>query len=238
MELQAFLETHHALLLAWETGTGGVRGWDYDAAIYGLQDLLNGYSIIGWHCTRLTGEEIAAIVERGMQLPDSAMLHRRLDTLLRAGVLTTIVADKLKTTNQANDDNRAGMLWFCFYPPRLAGEDGIARFFRHWGGEALYNSHEDNPETGTAIARIGRPCLIEAMVPISGLNSTRAAFNVARRHLIHRGLETEEPIELEGPVRHPLAASAIRRVITFPEEDFVALTRCDAWRKPLPPTSD
>ena len=232
-ELLAFLGRHHDLL-AWETGAGEVRWQDYDAAIYGLCDLLDGYSLVGWHCTRLTQEEVAAIVDDEMQLPDRAMLNRRVDALTRAGVLDEILAGKLKATNQADEDNRAGLIWLCFYPPRVAGESGIKRFFRHWGGEVLYNFHEDEPDTGAAIACIGQPCLIEAAVPISGMESTRTEFNVARRYLIHRGHETAEPVELEGPTKRPLPASAIQRIVAFPSRDFRDLTGCDTWRIPLP----
>ena len=70
-------------------------------------------------------------MDSGMQIPHHAMLNRRLDALTRAGVLGKVLAGKLKATNQADDDNRAGMIFFCFYPPRLSGEDGIERFFRH-----------------------------------------------------------------------------------------------------------
>jgi hypothetical protein len=233
-DLLAYLDSQHALFLAWEIGTGEVSGQAFDAAIEGLEDRVDRYSIVGWHCTRLTDEEIAAIIEGGMQLPNGTMLKVRLDGLTAAGRLTETIADKLKATNQADDDNRAGRVWFCFYPPRLAGEGGIERFFRHWGGEALYNSHEDDPETGPSIASIGRPCLVEAVVPISGMDSTRVAFNVARRYLIHRGFETEEPVELEASVKQPLPASSIRRIIVFPEPDFISLTECDTWDKPIP----
>lgn len=233
VDLLGFLDRHHGIFLGWEAGTA--RWQDYDPAIYGVRELLHGYSVIGWHCTRLTEWEMAAILRVGMQLPNGLMLNRRLDTLIQTGVLDESLADKLKARNQADDDNRAGMVWFCFYPPRLAGEGGIERFFRHWGGEALYNSHEDDPETGTAIACIGRPCLVEATVPLAGMGSdTRAAFIVVRRYLIHRGFRTTEPIELEGPTKAPLPAANIRRIIVYPEPVFIEMTGCDGWRNPLP----
>ena len=232
-ELLACLEKHYDLFLTWETGEGAGGAQEYDAAIDALQALLDGRSLVGWHCTRLTTKEASAIAGGGMQLPDGAMLHRRLDVLARNGILDGAIVNKLKAANQADDANRAGMVWFCFYHPRLAGESGIHRFFRHWGGEALYNSHEGNPETGGAIAHVGRPCLVEAAVPIGSLSSPRTAFNVVRRYLVHRGFETEEPLELEAPARRPLPASAIRQLVFYPGADFGLLTGCDNWRTPL-----
>ena len=232
-DLLGFLDRHHGLFLAWEEGTA--RWQDYDPAIDGLRELLARHALVGWHCTRLTDRERAVIAHDGMQLPDRTMLDGRLNALLQAGMLDEIRVAKLKANNQANEENRARRIWFCFYPPRTAGEGGIHWFFRFWGGEALYHSHAEDAETGPAIACIGRPCLIEATVPLAGMGSdTRAAFNVVRRYLIHRGFRTEEPVELEGPTKAPLPAANIRRIIVYPEPDFIALTGCDGWRTPLP----
>jgi hypothetical protein len=38
---------------------------------------------------------------------------------------------------------------------------------------------------------------------------------------------------MEGYVREPVPAGRIRRVVERGDPEFVALTRCDAWREPL-----
>jgi hypothetical protein len=233
-DLLAYLNRHHRLFLDWETGARKVTASTYDRAIYGLRDVLQPYAINGWHCTRLTKAEIATIISTGMQLPDGAMLNRRIDALLNTGSVTESVANRLKRENQSHASNRAGMIWFCFFPPRLAGEHGIEGFFRHWGGEALYNSHENDPETGVAINSIGVPSLVEADVPIASLESHGGLdFKVVRRFLIHRGYQTREPVEHEDRIKRPLPAENVRRVISFPEPDFMRLTSCDAWSNPV-----
>jgi hypothetical protein len=121
------------------------------------------------------------------------MLTRRIKALVEAGELEREIAQRLIEDNQANDLNRAGIC-FCFFPPRLSGERGIERFFRHWGGEALYNSHERNPVTSPAIRYIGTPSLIEVDVPVPLLKSgTGLAFNIVRCFLVWRGYRTDEP---------------------------------------------
>jgi hypothetical protein len=233
-DLLAYLHRHHRLFLDWEKKSGKVAPYIYDRTIYGLRDVLQPYAITGWHCTRLTTAEIASIVSSGMQLPDAAMLNRRIDALVSAGVITESVATRLKTENQAHESNRADMVWFCFFPPLLAGEHGIERFFRHWGGEALYNSHEDDPETGVAISSIGVPCLVEADVPIASLEPDGGLdFKVVRRFLIYRGLQTKEPVEHEDRIIRPLPAANVRRVVSFPELEFMRLTGCDTWSNPV-----
>jgi hypothetical protein len=202
--------------------------------VYGLQDILQLYQIRGWHCTRLTDEEADSIIEGGMCLPDAAMLARRIERLVQQGLLTRQIAERLKTENQAHETNRAGMVWFCFFAPHIGGESGIERFFRHWGGEALYNLHEDDPLTSPAISCIGTPCLVEANVPISSLEKYGGLDSkVIRRYLISRGLVTREPVDHEDRIKRPLSAEHVRRIIRFPEPDFLSLTGCAEWRIPL-----
>jgi hypothetical protein len=138
------------------------------------------------------------------------MLHRRIDAIKKTGHLSEALTNRLKAEHQADEQYRAGRVWFCFFHPRLAGESGIERFFRHWGGEALYNSHEDDPETGTAISTIGSPCIVEAVVPLASLGPLGfLPMKVARRFLISRGHQTVEPIDHDGAITCPLPAANI-----------------------------
>ena len=126
------------------------------------------------------------------------------------------------------------MLSFCFFPPGRAGERGIERFFRHWGGEALYNSHEKNSVTSPVISRIGTPSIVEAEVPVALLKSSAGlALKVVLRFLKSRGHLTNKPVDLADCVNRPLPADCIRRIIRFPDLKFVSLTGCDTWRSPL-----
>lgn len=234
VELRDYLGKRHELFLDWEIGPFKTKAKDYDPAITALDVILCQYELIGWHCTRLTEDEISKLRSNGMRLPNGAMLHQRIDALVRAGCLSSEVAEKLKAEHQADDPWRAGRLWFCFFPPRLSGEEGINRFFRHWGGEALYNSHEDNPITAKAISAIGIPCIVEAIVSISSLNpNSWLSIKVARRYLISRGLKTVEPVDHEDSAMQPLPATRICRVLRFPSADFVQLTGCEGWERPI-----
>ena len=235
-DLRHYLDAHHELFLDWAMGTATVpaAATEYDRAIYGLYDVLKCYSITGWHCTRLTEPEIGAIIRSGMQLPNSEMLSQRIDALERERMINTQIAARLRRENQAHEIHRAEMIWFCFYPPRVAGEGGIERFFRCWGGEALYNLHEDDPETGEALNAIGRPCLVEADVPIASLPVDGGlTFKVVRRFLISRGHQTTEPVDHDDRAERPLPAENIRRIIVFPDPEFMRLTGAATWKQPI-----
>lgn len=238
--LVSYLAVHHDALLGWEQQSDGSRGprisaARYDQIVYGLRAVLQADSIVGLHCTKLTEEEIQHILANGMQLPDGEMLAQRIKQLVANGYLDDAVAAKLLAKNQAGEKSRAGMVWFCFFRPGIAGESGIGSFFRFWGGEALYNSHDGQPETGDALERIGIPCLIEAEVPISSLEPHGGLdFKIIRRYLIHRGFETREPVDHEDRIKKKLPAASIRRIIRHPDLEFVALTGCDEWADGLP----
>src|SRR6202040_1983269 len=125
-------------------GARPVSGHDYDRAIHRLESILVNYTLHGYHCTRLTAGEIAHIRPKGMQLPDETVLRRRIETLRDSGLIDGDSATEFIAENQAAEKNRDGRIWFCFFPPRLAGESGISSLLRYWGGEALYNSHDEH----------------------------------------------------------------------------------------------
>lgn len=169
-----------------------------------------------------------------MELPNLVTLTRRINAVTKGGLISIGVSNRLKSENQANESNRAGMLWFCFFPPRLAGQGGIGRFFHHWGGEALYNIHEDDSETSPILRSIGTPAIVEVEVPISILAPHSSLdMKVARRFLISRGYQTGERCDYEGRVIFPLPAKAVRRIVRFPDPAFVELSGCNSWDEPM-----
>lgn len=225
-------EQHGETYRAWSRGGGDHH--TFDRAIGDLADRLKQFSLRGWHCTRLTEAEIAAIQANGMCLPNSAMLERRINRLLEARLLTADVAALLRARNSADDPYRVGMLWFCFFPPGRAGEGGIGRFFHHWGGEALYVHHEDNPASSSALRGIGTPCVVEAEVPVSSLKSPIGlALKIYEQMLRGPGRRAQDRIEHEGAINAPLSAADVRRIIRYPHVDFRELTQCDNWREPI-----
>jgi hypothetical protein len=217
------------------SGSGQRDAGAYDRAISSVCDALSPFAITGWHCTRLTDEEISAILADGMKLPGVDTLHRRIEALVSAGKVSPQIETALKASNQAADSNRAGMLWFCFFPPGIAGEGGIGRLFRHWGGEALYNSHEDDEVTSPVLRGIGAPAIIEADVPIAFLRRPYygLAMKIVRIFLIDGGYHTQEPTTHSDRITQPLPANFIRRIIRYPEADFFTLAGCSTWRQPF-----
>jgi hypothetical protein len=129
------------------------------------------------------------------------MLKQRIDSVAAAGGFSPTVATLLKSKNQAHEPNRAGRVWFAFFPPSRAGESGIGDFFRYWGGEALYNFHDRNRDATPMIGKVGTPCIVEADVPIALMPSAvGVAFKIVRSFLIARGYQTTEPLDHEDKI--------------------------------------
>ena len=166
-----------------------------------------------------------------MQLPDAEMLASRIDALVKTSLITPDIARRLKSKNRASE--QSGAVYFCFFPPRNDDEDGIGRFFRHWGGEALYVCHEDDPITSPASSCVGTPCIVEADVPISLLRMEgNLEPSIYRRYLASCGAPIKY-CDYEDRIEHPLPAKSVRRVIAFPDPDFYSLTGCSEWRRPI-----
>jgi hypothetical protein len=196
--------------------------------------IVRSYDILGFHATRLTDDEAADIVANGMRPLSKDLYERRIAQAVAAKVLTADHAARLGTHNQIGDDNRSGMIWFVFTRTQLSDESGIERLFRSWGGEALYNSHEDNVLTGPLLRGIGRPRIIVAAVPAAGIQcfmdvGQRLVNIWCAKHRIHTGHYPH----FEGYVRVGISGRSILRVIDFIDEEFLDLTRYTEWNRPL-----
>ncbi len=108
--LVGVLEWHESLFQAWFTGHSVQNGAAFDEAHAAVRGALDTCEVIGWHCTRLTDAEIVLIEADGMLLPSVQLLNERIDRLVETGQIAAPIADALKRTNQAGDENRAGRL--------------------------------------------------------------------------------------------------------------------------------
>lgn len=234
--LWSVLESHAVVFDHWYSHGPCRKAQAFDQAIQDVVAALNELSITGWHCSRMTEQELSDIREGGLKLPTSQSLRARIEALQAQGIITRSIAESLICRNQASDPWRVGRIWFCFFPPRLAGEDGICRFFQHWGGEALYNSHERDATTSPVLRQIGIPTVVEGEIRIGLLeNRVQLADQIAQRRWQCRLRETNvEPFRFEGCITAPLEPRHIRRIVCFPEAEFFALTGADMWKnKPL-----
>lgn len=206
----------------------------YDSLVVDFRKMLREYSLVGYHCTRLTSEEIEEIRTNGMLLQNAGSLSARIERLQQNHLLSRENAERLRARNQADASNRRNMLWFCFFEPFLAGEHGIARLFRSWGGEALYNSHEKDAVTGRVLRSIGKPCIVKANVPISSLQKSFLPDGAMVRVLLEDlGHKLRIPVRHEGFSIQNIPAKEILEVFEYPSKEFTELSQCDTWSQKI-----
>jgi len=237
-EVSAKIEQHRELFADWSRpgpeGPHRFSAREHDAAYGELCEALRAHSIRGWHCTRLTEDEISRVATLGLKPLNVVFLQERIDSAASAGLIPAGIAERLRTTHQANESNRAGRIWFCLHLPREAGEDGLRRLLGTWGGEALYNSHEEDAEVLSILRSLGKPCVVEADLPIPSLNSAwRVATALVRSDLIMRGVPTDLPHGPEDFATQCIEPPGLRRVVELAHADFEALVGCGSWTSPL-----
>lgn len=187
----------------------------------------------GWHCTRVTDSEAEYIAENGMLLLSNELVAKKVELLRNQRLISDTTAKFIIEPSIADDECRTQMIWFCFFEPRLAWQSGIERFFRFWGGEAIYAPQHSTPVL-EELGKIGRPCLIEVDVPISSLaTNSFLGEKIVRNYLRSHGINDGEDEKHEDRSTVPLAAQNIIRFIFHGEQLFDDLTGCGKWEPPL-----
>ncbi len=202
--------------------------------INNINYILADYSVVAYHCTRLTDVECRQIKNNGMQLPNQDFLNQRIEALLAGGHINSTSAAKLKSNNQADNPYRKNMFWFLLFPPHITDEGAVKRLFKFWGGESLYACHENDPDTGPALQNIGSPCLIEARIPVNDLQLYDSlACQMIKHYLDSQAATGVKPLMVEGRVELPIPACQINRAIKHPSREFCCLTGCNTWNEEL-----
>ena len=206
----------------------------WDAILKMSENAVAGQRILGFHATRLTSAERENIRLNGLCTLSPALIERRLEGIDSAGLLSGELLASLRARNQVHDRYRIGMTWFCFNRALLRDESGVERLLRSWGGEALYNSHEHDEETGPVLRSLGQPCIVVAAVPAEGIKT----FLAVGQRLVNiwcakQGINTEHAPGFEGHVRTNISGNHILKIVSIDDPEFLRLTAHDSWRKPL-----
>lgn len=204
-----------------------------------IKRILSSASLVGYHCTRLCPDEIEAIKSVGLQVTGKELVQERIDRRERAGDISSELAETLMNGHLAESTacdgrgQRKGLVFFVFTENCLREEAGLFRFFSLWGGEMIYWDHADDPMVAGTLGRLGTSCIVEASVPINGLN----CFPSIEERLIFKFLETRgvhisHGPDFEGFIESNVPSERILRVIDRSDPEFARLTQCDDWSEP------
>lgn len=206
----------------------------HDMVLKRCNDALAGANLVGYHCARLHRDDIESIGSNGLVPLSVDFFNRRIDQREASGDFPPHVANRLRQENQIKDQNRLGRLSLIFSRCLLKDEYGVIRLFRSWGGESLYNTHEDDADTGSYLRKIGVPCIAVVLVPVAAIQTyCTVGERFLSVFLSRRGVATEIDPEMEGQVKITIGSDSVQRIIERHKSEFVTLTECDTWRSEI-----
>ena len=193
-----------------------------------INNLIQDSLVIGYHCTRLLKHEIDDIEKNGLALPSEIFLRKRLQTAVKFGYFTQEEMQQLIKRNAYLEmSSKENLLYFvCGYSALKDGE-GIHKFLRCWGGEAIFNPHENQTALFSKLCQIGVPCIIKVKL------EQKSGINLAERlestYLHNRNKTKILDAAYDDYIRIPLPREQILEIIPFDNPDFIKLTDHHEW---------
>lgn len=176
---------------------------------------VRGANLLGFHCSRLLDAQIEAIERDGLlplQPHDVARFVESHD------LIPPHLVWRMKAA-LAQEELGWGRTWFFLTRGELSSEDE-AFYFTQWGGE-LFALQRD-PELDQVLRRIGRPCVIEAVLPWSEVRTDdRALTDKVIEAFASRRIGLER-LQFEVYVSEPVQ---IRNVHRCTDPEFAKLTK-------------
>ncbi len=201
-------------------------GAAYCALLDELTPALDSRTVRGWLHTRMTDDEVAAVIAAGIRPATLAAVRDRLDRRIAAGDLRQAEADTLFAVSPLQGDRtdaRAGRFWLTSDPQEV-DDGGVEPLLRQWGGESINFAHLEGL-TADLLGRIGRGRVIEVAVPLA---VTPDAFSAAKAVVATYAHERGAPANVSGfdfYLSKPLAAAAVLRVHAEGEDNYEQLGR-------------
>lgn len=192
--------------------------------------LLSTQRVLGFHCTRLLTYEVDAVRLEGLRPLTERFATERIDRALSTGGLLADVARVIRERNKSADPGRVGRVSFVNMRSELACESSVGRFFRCWGGEAIYVGYEPefDPLVGAVLKNMGEPCIVLAALPAISLDATLGA-HFARAFLNSRRVR-KVTVSFETQVEQAVPGEWILDVVSCRDRRFEDLTGSSKWK--------
>lgn len=133
---------------------------------YELQKL----TIIGYHATRLTNEEIIEIKKYGLITSSKENCYKRADNLLFDGYITKNECDFIKSQcilNNSIEKDRIGQIWFLSGNCDISTKhSSLNNLYKYYGGETIRNGIE-HTQLIDKLNNISKPCSVFSYVKLN-----------------------------------------------------------------------
>ena len=192
-------------------------GWN--SILAKTEIILSNKKIIGFHCTRLMDSEIDEVIDIGLVPLNSDFSNQRIIKLYNNGVIRRELMEKLINKEEFKDENREGNICFFHCLSTLQNEGGLNRFFKSWGGEAIYLGFEQN----TILQKIGIPCIVVGSLDISDLS---VYPSLSKRIVCFYLNDSYYPTDFDSFIRKNVK---VIEIIKRGDSRFSSLTHIDNW---------
>jgi hypothetical protein len=204
------------------------RGWIVDE-IFGL---IRDAELLAYHCTRLTDAEITNVKKVGLRPLTEELRRARVEDLIAAGGLCPELGARLLAHNPyLNLACRLGLI--SFYLTKDIGPE-CWKFFRYWGGEAVFLLPSDQPHyerDRASLKSVGVPCIVEAKVPVRALRLGNPAGQIIKEYAKREGLHFALSHEYDCVD----IALEVVRVLRFGDEEFTNRADTEWYHGPIHP---
>lgn len=124
------------------------------------------FSLLCYHATRLTDEEILKVKNEGLSCFDKTTIKNKINFLLKCGYITKIERDNIIHENLLNSENhglRENMIFFVIGNVDVSynqlKKSSLYDSFNNYGGEIIYNKFE-NTDIGRKLKANSSPCIV------------------------------------------------------------------------------
>lgn len=192
----------------------------------GLQD----YFVVAYHCTRLAHDEIEWLRVKGLLRLEQGLMRERIAARLRAAELSQLQAGRLlcryrRRTESTLDEHSC--VWAVLSHDALKNEYALGNPLRFWGGEVLLDLTDES--TCATLANIGTACILEFSAPIAQSTIGSIAHSLLARSLWLESLGDDDGSD-DVCFKVDIPPGHVRRLILRSDVEFERFTSCSAWK--------
>ncbi len=210
----------------------------YKNVLSAVADIFHGQNIIGYHCTRLAAHEIESIKSGGMKMLTKELVETRFQHALEIGLLNEKQYRYILSSNLLKDSlnnecgHRTEYIWFCPNRSTLKEGGAVCRLFQSWGGEAVYNGHEEDRNIGPHLRSIGVPCIVKCSMPMTDVEDdlTYMAKRFVSQFISNDVSFYPDPSAgFDMSIERDLVPSEVIEIIEFSDPRFEEFTGHQSW---------
>lgn len=188
-------------------------------------ELLSGYLLRGYHCTRLLPNEVKVIGKVGLRPLTNKLLDDRTDLALKVGYIDLDEANTLKASHvfaTGDHENRENQV--CLVLSRnsfIHYVSGCEPLLGSWGGEGIYLS-SIKPHFLNRLTKKSKPTIVEALLDFSEGSPPHLVFPALHKVFVGSALGLSD-VGADVFYKSAVTPDRIERILQAGDEGYKAL---------------